>query len=986
MTTTPAHNEPSVLADGFLGIAFRRLREGLLPHMRSVLGADFQAEIGSQRNRRTVRLTDAEDVYYLLDVWLRRHNDFLGSFTPGRRDFSPGRNWPTEIMQFRSEKWAHQGSYTDDDVGKILDTIALMLDAVKAGPQAEAAEQLADEFEAYLHSHIGGIRQADMDSGMPLSLAEVAAGQVIAARSDEPDVFAEGFLSKAWRRLGEGLGPYMERITGRKLDNSRDVHEILSGNIDKVDRRINRKCSNLLEARDKWAHQGSYRYRHVRVYLANISEVLRAISENELAQAVDQLRDELNRLHHPTSAVAQPDEHDITDILPMPVADDGASIGVFLTARSAPELSHRAFDILAGTSLVLTSETPIALSPPRAAEAARVADTAEEYYQRGEYQNAVDAASAAIARNPDLAAEYLVRGRAHGRLGNMEAASADFAAANRLDPDIRQSLEQAVNFFNRGVDAFGRGEIDFAIGNFTRAIELNPQYARAYHSRGIAYKHKGEHDLAIDDFTHAIELNPRFAAAYHERGFVHDDKGEYDLAIADCDAALSINPQSFASYHNRGIARYHKGDYDQTIADCDAALSINPQLANAYINRGAARYHKGDYDRAIDDCNAALSINSQLDEAYNNRGNAYCNKGDYDQAIADYNAALRINPHDADAYNNRGNAYGNKGEYDLAIADYNTALNIDSQHVNAYNNRGVAYGNKGEYDLAIADYNAALRINPQRAGIYNNRGNAHANKGDYDQAIADYNTALNIDSQYVNAYNNRGNAHANKGDYDQAVADYNTALNIDSQYVNAYYNRGNAHANKGDYDQAVADYDVALELVTDDGRLQSLRESREQVIRLRDTITEFDQAVADNPADPDVWHLRGLHYRDERDDHDRAISDFTAALRLTPDNPEILYDRGLAHENLGDDDSALSDYGNAVTIKPNYPEAYYALGMIRTRRRQHQEAIADFDQAIAHNPDNALAYQRRGVCYYHLDNKEQAHADFNKAGQLGFNP
>ena len=64
MTTTPAHNEPSVLADGFLGIAFRRLREGLLPHMRSVLGADFQVEIGSQRNRRTVRLTDA---------WRRRY-------------------------------------------------------------------------------------------------------------------------------------------------------------------------------------------------------------------------------------------------------------------------------------------------------------------------------------------------------------------------------------------------------------------------------------------------------------------------------------------------------------------------------------------------------------------------------------------------------------------------------------------------------------------------------------------------------------------------------------------------------------------------------------------------------------------------------------------------------------------------------------------------------------------------------------------------
>ena len=949
MTTAPAHNEPSVLADGFLGIAFRRLREGLLPHMRSVLGADFQAEIGSQRNRRTVRLTDAEDVYYLLDVWLRRHNDFLGSFTPDRRDFSPGRNWPTEIMQFRSEKWAHQGSYTDDDVSNILDTIVLMLEAVGAAPQAEAAEQLADEFEAYLHSHVSLPDASDMDSGMPLSLAEVAAGQAIAARTDEPDVFAEGFLSKAWRRLGEGLGPYMERITGRKSDNPRDISNLISAaNIRQIpDRSIERRCSSLLEVRNKWAHQGSYKYRHVRKALDDIIQVLRAISEGELAQVVDQMRGELSRLHHLPETVAQTDDRNITDISPMLVVAPGTS---FLTSRSTPELFHRAFDTLAGTALVLPSETPIDPSPPHAA---RVAGTAEDYYQRGEWQNAVDAASAAIARNPDLAAAYLIRGRAHGHLGNVESAAADFAAATRLDPDIHRRQEQAVNFFNRGVDAYHRGETDHAIGNFTRAIELNPQYANAYYSRGTAYGNKGEHDFAIADFDAALRINPQNAVAYYNRGVAYSHKGEYDLATTDYNATLRINPQDADAYHNRGNAYFYKGEYDLAIADFDIALHINPQDA----------------------------------DAYHNRGNAYFYKGEYDLAIADFDAALHINPQDAVAYYNRGTAYGHKGEYDLSIADFDVAVRINPQYATAYNNRGNAYFYIGEYDLAIADFDVALRINSQDAAAYHNRGVAYRNKGEYDLAIADFDVAVRINPQFAVAYFNRGVAYRNKGEYDLAIADYNAALRINPQDDDAYVDRGVAYFYIDEYDLAIADFDTAIGLVVDDeAKIQTLHECRELVVRLREANTEFDQAVADNPDDPDVWHLRGLHYRDEREDYDRAISDFTAALRLTPDNPEILYDRGLAHENLGDDDSALSDYGNAVTIKPNYPEAYFALGMIRTRRRQHQEAIADFDQAISHNPNYALAYQRRGVCYYQLGNEEQARADFNKAAQLGFNP
>jgi tetratricopeptide (TPR) repeat protein len=70
-----------------------------------------------------------------------------------------------------------------------------------------------------------------------------------------------------------------------------------------------------------------------------------------------------------------------------------------------------------------------------------------------------------------------------------------------------------------------------AIEILTKAIELDPKYAIAYHNRGFAYRGKGELDLALADFDKTIELDPKYAIAYSNRGSVYGQKGELDLYI-----------------------------------------------------------------------------------------------------------------------------------------------------------------------------------------------------------------------------------------------------------------------------------------------------------------------------------------------------------------------------------------------------------------------------------------------------------------------
>ena len=52
------------------------------------------------------------------------------------------------------------------------------------------------------------------------------------------------------------------------------------------------------------------------------------------------------------------------------------------------------------------------------------------------------------------------------------------------------------------------------------AIRYQPDHAKAYHNLGVAYAKRGELNSAIVNFTKAIELDPDRADAYYNRGIM----------------------------------------------------------------------------------------------------------------------------------------------------------------------------------------------------------------------------------------------------------------------------------------------------------------------------------------------------------------------------------------------------------------------------------------------------------------------------------
>ena len=91
----------------------------------------------------------------------------------------------------------------------------------------------------------------------------------------------------------------------------------------------------------------------------------------------------------------------------------------------------------------------------------------------------------------------------------------------------------AIDYNKRGAAKQIKGDLDSAIADYTRALELNSKSATAYYNRGLAKQAKGDLDGAIVDYTRALQLNPKDVEAYNVRGVVEHAKGQNDKAIAD---------------------------------------------------------------------------------------------------------------------------------------------------------------------------------------------------------------------------------------------------------------------------------------------------------------------------------------------------------------------------------------------------------------------------------------------------------------------
>jgi tetratricopeptide (TPR) repeat protein len=215
-----------------------------------------------------------------------------------------------------------------------------------------------------------------------------------------------------------------------------------------------------------------------------------------------------------------------------------------------------------------------------------------------DYQGAITNYSQALQINPKNAQIYFKRAELHHHLGNFRDAINDYSQAIYINP------KDAYSYNNRGIIYEKFGYIDYAINDYEKALKINPKEAVVYLNLAITYYNLdvdcnyynyiiNRDELIINYLNQALNINPNFYKAYYVRGKVRFQIGDVVGAFEDFNIVLKSYP--------------------------DYALNIYTYLAEVYYYRGNYYSEIGNNKSAFENLNLAANLYKRLNNEFSYR-------------------------------------------------------------------------------------------------------------------------------------------------------------------------------------------------------------------------------------------------------------------------------------------------------------------------------------------------------------------------------
>ena len=255
-----------------------------------------------------------------------------------------------------------------------------------------------------------------------------------------------------------------------------------------------------------------------------------------------------------------------------------------------------------------------------------------------------------------------------------------------------------------------------------RAIEKVPTAdirAYDYYLRGRQFFHQfrgKSFGFAREMFTRAIETDPNYARAY--------------AGIADCCSFLYM-------YFESTEANLREADEASR-----RALEFDPDLAEAHAARGLAVALNKRYDEAAKEFETAIRLNPRLFEAYYFYGRALHGQGKMEAAAEMFRKACEVNPDDYQTPHFLAMALRALGRQEEAKAADLRGLQVVEKHVQMYpdDSRALLFGatqllQAGNRNRCLEWVGRALAITPDEPITFYNAACSYSLAGEVEEAI-----------------------------------------------------------------------------------------------------------------------------------------------------------------------------------------------------------------------------------------------------------
>ena len=262
---------------------------------------------------------------------------------------------------------------------------------------------------------------------------------------------------------------------------------------------------------------------------------------------------------------------------------------------------------------------------------------------------------------------------------------------------VRAENVQAYDYYLRGRQYYQihRKSLEYARQMFNRAVETDPEYARAY--AGVAdscsllymYFDARDYNLRQADTASAkaLELEPDLAEAHVARGLAISLSKRFREAEEEFETAMKLDPKLFEAAYWYGRALMSEGRMAEAAKMFERASALRPEdyqapnfLAQAYNSMGRAEEAATTNRRSIRLMEEQLELNPSDARAANLLAATYANFGEKEKAIEYAKRSLEIDPDDAMLLYNVACTFALLGRSDEAIGYIERAVDKGFGH------------------------------------------------------------------------------------------------------------------------------------------------------------------------------------------------------------------------------------------------------------------------------------------------------------------
>ena len=228
-----------------------------------------------------------------------------------------------------------------------------------------------------------------------------------------------------------------------------------------------------------------------------------------------------------------------------------------------------------------------------------------------------------------------------------------------------------------GDKLYDQGEIQGAIAEFKKALEMDPSNVNVHNSLGVCYGLQGDYNEAIEEFKSAVSLEPEEYMALYNLGLVHMLTAQPDRALELFLKADKIN-----------------GD----------AYEVTFQTGKLYLELGQPAKGRPFLERA-----AALEPKSGV--VYRCLGDCYAAENNPQEAISAYRKAVKLNPQDAAAMSALGCLFEAQGENpEITLMFCRESVGLAPENGLFRYRLGRLYSNQNRFEDALREFSQANKL------------------------------------------------------------------------------------------------------------------------------------------------------------------------------------------------------------------------------------------------------------------------------------